>query len=696
MPVLLIFRKKLMKFTQIPDGSSTLKSLGAFTAVLFFLTNDRALGADEILLNGTTSEGVFAFTNFLDTTEIGSRAWSFRVDEAVLEPIETGGELASVRPVAVGLSGGEGLVFGAGTAHAGVGGFAWGGVSDQAARDAMSNGSGFHSLSTIRVEPSVASEGTTYLVELLSLAAFAPDRRFNVTANGLPRVTDWTILAGAPFNRVLEFEVVADANGILLEIAGGSEGDSNPYLAGMALTPILTGASDSDGDGLLDSFEQTIIDAAAGETPPLVLGLNDIKGPNDVPVTSDYDEDGASDAAEAANRTNPVDPDSDDDGLLDGVETNTGTWVSLSDTGTDPLNPDSDEDGIPDGVENPDEAYLDADQPGTDPNLADSDQDGLSDNAELNAGTDPTDPNDRPASAVVSKWSFEDNLADTATLGAFSDDLTDETDGLSYVQGVVGKAVQIRKTIGITNKLSAPDSADLNLSGDWSMEAFVWRDTDNNPANEWERFWLKWQGATEYHWAFRGTSGELIPDGLDLFANNQPVFDHDNTTMSLPSETWVHVALVGDQSDSGTIRGFINGVEAFSTPYVEIPRTSAVMTFGNSGFGDQSVFQFSGYIDEAQIHLGAVTDDYLASRAALLLDAPPVIMDVAYLAGSDTATVTFSSVAGRTYSLEASQDLFSWEVIGADINAFDDMTIFDDESVPFGSTSRFYRVRQLP
>jgi len=43
--------------------------------------------------------------------------------------------------------------------------------------------------------------------------------------------------------------------------------------------------------------------------------------------------------------------DSDDDGLLDSVETNTGVYVSPTDTGTDPNNPDTDGDGVNDGLE---------------------------------------------------------------------------------------------------------------------------------------------------------------------------------------------------------------------------------------------------------------------------------------------------------------------------------------------------------
>lgn len=46
-----------------------------------------------------------------------------------------------------------------------------------------------------------------------------------------------------------------------------------------------------------------------------------------------------------------VDPDDDNDGLLDVVETSSGVFQSASDTGTDPIDPDSDGDGVPDGTE---------------------------------------------------------------------------------------------------------------------------------------------------------------------------------------------------------------------------------------------------------------------------------------------------------------------------------------------------------
>ena len=199
-----------MKLTKL--ATFGLVATGAFSS---------AHGA-EILLNGATSTSAWGFRTFLDVTTTGSRAWVLKNSTDPVSPIATGGALSSVTPTAVTLAGAPDLTI-TGALHAPLGGFAWSGDPDQAARDAFSNGTGFHTgggTMTVNIPASVALTGTTYHVEVLAMASFSLDRRFNVSANGTDFATNWTVIANAPdnFNDVLEFDVPANAGGITFTI----------------------------------------------------------------------------------------------------------------------------------------------------------------------------------------------------------------------------------------------------------------------------------------------------------------------------------------------------------------------------------------------------------------------------------------------------------------------------------------------
>lgn len=97
----------------------------------------------------------------------------------------------------------------------------------------------------------------------------------------------------------------------------------------------------------------------------------------------DFDRDQIMDWEELEAGTDPVDADTDDDGILDGVEL-------AAENPTDPLDVDTDGDTLADGQEDSDQnGAVDAGE--TDPNDTDSDADGLLDSTELN-GTNPTNP----------------------------------------------------------------------------------------------------------------------------------------------------------------------------------------------------------------------------------------------------------------------------------------------------------------
>ena len=131
---------------------------------------------------------------------------------------------------------------------------------------------------------------------------------------------------------------------------------------------------------------------------------------------TDSDRDGIPDAAEADLGLDPFDPDSDDDGILDGQEDGDGDGIETSlelVLGFNPLSDDSDGDGIGDADED-----LDSDglsdaleaRTGTDINRPDSDGDGFDDNLEFLSGSNPLVSESQPSRQISSKSVSYDNL----------------------------------------------------------------------------------------------------------------------------------------------------------------------------------------------------------------------------------------------------------------------------------------------
>ena len=184
---------------------------------------------------------------------------------------------------------------------------------------------------------------------------------------------------------------------------------------------------DTDNDGLKDGDEVNTYGSNPKNTDSDGDTLNDgyeVKTLGTDPTKKDTDDDGYDDNVEtdtgtfvssSDTGTDPLDSDTDDDGALDGVETDTGTWSDISDRGTDPHDPDTDNDNLDDGAEthtgiysnqfnagsNPFDTDTDNDTLSdgdevhvhhTDPNKVDSDDDGLSDPDEINThNTNPSD-----------------------------------------------------------------------------------------------------------------------------------------------------------------------------------------------------------------------------------------------------------------------------------------------------------------
>jgi len=192
----------------------------------------------------------------------------------------------------------------------------------------------------------------------------------------------------------------------LARFNGGDGLKADEIRLGSSWTDVTTliNNADTDGDGLPDSYEQVIIDFNPSDA---VVSLADVKGPLNAPATSDFDSDGSTDAQEFTRGTLPTNPDTDGDGLNDGPETNTGIFVSASNTGTNPLNNDSDGDGLRDGPEVV--THL------TNPNIADTDRDGENDGTEVFQGTNPLLAS---SNSAVQGLAIMDGMRDNALYGA--------------------------------------------------------------------------------------------------------------------------------------------------------------------------------------------------------------------------------------------------------------------------------------
>jgi hypothetical protein len=188
---------------------------------------------------------------------------------------------------------------------------------------------------------------------------------------------------------MINYEYVAPADGTLVMTLDSLQDGDTMHFYGFINEQIGI-PGDSDGDGMPDIYEDA-------------NGLN--KNVND--ANGDLDSDGLRNLDEYKAGTQANNPDTDGDGLKDGVETNTGTWVSASNTGTAPLNPDTDGDGLKDGVETNTGVFVDATNTGTNPLKADSDADGFTDSLEIQQGFNPNNGASTSESAMSIRTAIE-------------------------------------------------------------------------------------------------------------------------------------------------------------------------------------------------------------------------------------------------------------------------------------------------
>ena len=208
-------------------------------------------------------------------------------------------------------------------------------------------------------------------------------------------------------------------------------------------------------------------------------------------------------------------------------------------------------------------------------------------------------------SAIVAQYHFDGNLLDSSSQDVINDNLTANTGSAVYATGVSGLAIKTGNSTGGANFVYAADSAELDLSGQFTIEAFIYPESISA---QWSRIILKWNNSTAYHIALNyGNAGLHITQSNGTSLNTY--------SAAVTAGKWYHLAAVGNGS---TVKIYLNGIAKGNFSYNGTLNNTAeeLMIGGSLRNAD---YYFNGRIDEVILHNEAKSVSYLLSRASLLL-----------------------------------------------------------------------------
>lgn len=199
---------------------------------------------------------------------------------------------------------------------------------------------------------------------------------------------------------------------------GSTPAYQDEFLLAYRANWFITSVADSDGDGLPDTWEMQHFgdlthEGAQDEEPDGLTNYEEVDNDTD-PLDADSDDDGLTDGAEVHEHgSDPNDPDTDDDGLDDAAEVVAGT---------DPDDPDTDEDDMPDGWE-----VASGLDPLVDDANQDPDNDGYTSFEEYLGGSDPLSPwSIPPAMGYALDFDGLDDFCDLGDVAVAGSQLTVE------------------------------------------------------------------------------------------------------------------------------------------------------------------------------------------------------------------------------------------------------------------------------
>jgi hypothetical protein len=442
---------------------------------------------------------------------------------------------------------------------------------------------------------------------------------------------------------------------------------------------------DADNDGLPDWYENLY---------PTVLNPGD---PTD--AVKDSDNDGLTNLQEFPAGTDPGNADTDGDGLKDGVETNTGVWVSATNTGTDPLKADTDGDSLKDGVETKTGILNGANDTGTDPNKFDTDGDGFADGQEVFLGADPNNPQSVPGRDPIVNLDATslaegplDAWTNGGTLGGSFTTLPDAIPAVvETVQGIKGLTFD-----GLNNYYTGPDMPGAFVgNADHSIEAWILNPdaADEESVFSWGRRGGPDGTMVSFNHGSDGTWGALTHWGTYDVSWNGPVVTNQWTFIAYTYTASNHVTKVfsnGNVANTVTEPGPLNtfGVDTGGNP---LPLR--VGAENNDDGTPDLLLRASMTMGRIRVYAVALADadvlaDYNSEKSFFTpATGQPTIEGATYDAAAGSFSFSWTAAAGASYEVDVSTNLPSFTPLatGLQTNSFTDV-------VPAGPM-RFYRLR---